>query len=135
MGARGWHRGGQPTQQRQWIEIDRRGAVGESSLERNADEPVLESAHSILCKGRAQHVFAQGLASTRVLARSRRCRVHRKAVLAGGKAGDGARTAIGQGDGGTLPLLGPCGRVAGDGGGSERGELRLALREAVIGEA
>jgi hypothetical protein len=61
--------------------------------------------------------------------------VNREAVLASRQTRNGALVAIGKDDGGTLPVLGPCGRVAGDGGGCERGELGLALGEAVVGEA
>lgn len=32
-------------------------------------------------------------------------------------------------------MLGSCGRVPGDGGGGERGQLKLTLGEAVFGEA
>ncbi len=144
VGAWGWHRGGQSTEQRQRVEVDGRGAVGESSLQQDADKAAAEPAHSVLCERRAQDVprrglprvvLAERLASAGVAGGGGGGRVHGGPVLARGEAGDETLAVLRQGYGRSLPVLGPGGWVAGDGGGRERGQLRLTLGEAVFGEA
>ena len=67
MGARGRRRGGQAEKERQRIELDRRGAVRERSLEDDTHESVAEPTHSLLRQRGPQHVFAEGFASARIL--------------------------------------------------------------------
>ena len=90
--------------------------------------------HSVLRQRRAQDVLAESLASARIVGGSRGGRMHGEAVLASRQTRNGALAAIGQGDGGTLPVLGPRWRIAGDGGGRECGQLGLAFGEAVVGQ-
>jgi hypothetical protein len=84
VGARGWHRGREPTEQGERVEVDGGGAIRERSFDQDATrfatilesarrgipegghEPASEPADSVLGERRAQDVLTQGLASAGV---------------------------------------------------------------------
>ncbi len=52
------HGRAQPREERKRIEVDRERAVGESFLQRDADETIGASGDALLCDRRTKHVAA-----------------------------------------------------------------------------
>ncbi len=86
VGARRWDGSGQPAEQRERVEVDGDGAVGEGALQFDTDEATRELGHALFGERRAKDVFAESFSRAGIVGGSCGGGVQREPALPRGQA-------------------------------------------------